>query len=284
MRAVTIKKEYNVKDQFNIFLCSDIHLEAPDHDRSLFHKEMKKALSRNADILIGGDIFDAILPGDRKRYTPSHTKYEDQDAILNAVLTEATDLFTPYAKNIKVILCGNHDDALTKHHAIDLVALLIYELNKLDGVYIQYLGYSGFIRYKFQYAKGAFTQSYDIYASHGTGGGAVVTKGVIGINRQFTANIAHLYWSGHTHTKVVLPDEICAYMDQFGKVTYKSRKGIITGAYINPVVEQKTTRGSKPNPYNVNYGDRMRSYQSRGGVMLTFDMESKEVYDLSVVV
>lgn len=284
MRAVTIRKEYNIKDQFNIFLCSDIHLEAPDHNRELFHKEMKKALSKNADILIGGDIFDAILPGDRKRYTPSHTKYEDQDAILNAVLTEAIDLFTPYAKNIKVILCGNHDDALTKHHAIDLVALLIYELNKLEGVHIQYLGYKGYIRYNFKYANGAYSNSYDIYAEHGTGGGAVVTKGVIGIVRQMTANIADLYWSGHTHTKVVLPDESCAYLDKLGTPRTKCRKGIVTGAYVTPVSNEKTTRGKRPNPYNVSYGDRMRSYQSTGGVMLTFDIDSKETYDLSVTV
>lgn len=284
MRAVTIKKEYNVKDQFNIFLCSDIHLEAPDHNRELFHKEMKKALSKNADILIGGDIFDAILPVDRKRYTPSHTKYEDQDAILNAVLTEAIELFTPYAKNIKVILCGNHDDALTKHHAIDLLALLIEKLNELEGVNILYLGYTGFVRYNFRYAKGGFSTSYDIYAEHGTGGGAVVTKGVINIVRQMTANVADLYWSGHTHTKILLPDENCACLNQNGVPKAKCRKGIITGAYVFPVSVEKTKRGKKPNPYNVKYGDRMRSYQSTGGVMLTFDMDSKETYDLSVTV
>jgi hypothetical protein len=284
MRAVTIRKEYNVNDEYNIFLCSDIHLENPDHNRDLLHKEMKNAVKKNADILIGGDLFDAILPGDRKRYTPSHTKYEDQDAIINAMLTEAVELFTPYAKNIKVILCGNHDDCLTKYHAIDLVALLIYELNKLEGVNIEYLGYSGFIRYQFKYAKGAFQQSYDIYASHGTGGGAVITKGVIGINRQMTANIADLYWSGHTHTKVLLPDEICAYIDQNGNIRSKSRKGIITGAYLYPVKQQKTTRGNKPNSYNVDYGDKMRSYQSSGGMMLTFDIESKENFSLTVTV
>lgn len=284
MRAVTIRKEYHVGDEFNLFLCSDIHLEAPDHDRDLFIKEMKNAVKCNADILIGGDVFDMILPGDRKRYTSSRNKYEDTDAIINLALEEAVELLKPFAKNIKVILCGNHDDAVTKYHSVDIVALLIYELNKLDGVHIEYLGYSGFIKYFFKYKKGAASFAIDINATHGTGGAAVVSKGTIGLQRQMTANIADIYWSGHTHTKVVLPDDVCSYCNEKGGIGYKSRKGIITGAYVNPVEQQQTTRGNKPRPYNVNYGDRMRAYQSTGGVMIKFTMENKDNCDIRITV
>ncbi len=282
MRAVTITKEYEPGETFNLFLCSDIHLESPEHNRQLFIKEMDYAVKKKADILIGGDVFDMILPGDRKRHTMSRTKYEDTDAILNEALQEAINLFTPYAKNIKVILCGNHDDAVTKYHSIDIVALLIYELNKLPGVHIEYLGYQGYIRYYYKYKNGNQTHTYDIKASHGTGGGAVVTRGTIGINRQMTASIADLYWSGHVHSKVILPDENCSYLDNRGNIRYKSRKGIITGAYVYPVTQQATERDGRPNPYNPDYGDRQRTLQSTGGVLISHEFDSKDIMTVRV--
>jgi hypothetical protein len=272
LRAVTIEKDFEIGETFNVFLCSDIHLEAPDHDRRLLIKELDEAVASKADILIGGDVFNMLLPGDRKRFTPHQNKYVDTDAVINEALDEAITIFTPYAKNIKVILCGNHDDAVIKYHGVDIVQLLIHELNKKDGVNIEYLGYSGYIRYKYRYAKGKRNYVYDIKASHGSGGGAVVTKGTIGLTRDFTANIADCYWSGHTHTKVILPDDVCSYLNQAGNIKHKSRKGIITGAYVKPCQEESTMRGDRPRSYNVQYGDRMRSYQSTGGVMMSHIM------------
>lgn len=280
MRAVTLKKNYKSGEEYNYFLCSDLHLESPEHDRKLLIKELDYAVKQNADIFIGGDVFDFILNGDKKRYTPTRNKYTDTDSVLNEALAEAIEVLTPYAKNIKVILCGNHESMVIKHHSIDILALLIYELNKLEGVYIQYLGYQGYIRIAYKYASGNQTHTFDIKASHGSGGGAIVTKGTIGINRQMSAAIADMYWSGHTHTKVILPDENCSYMDSFGNIKYKSRKGVITGAYVMPVQEEYTEFHGRPNPYGINYGDMMKSLQSTGGVMMTHTFHS--VVDMDI--
>lgn len=274
MRAVTLTKEYKSGSEFNYFLCSDLHLESPEHDRKLLLKEFDYAVKHDADIFIGGDVFDFILNGDRKRYTPTRNKFTDTDSVLNEALAEAIEVLTPYAKNIKVVLCGNHESSVIKHHSIDILALLIYELNKLNGVYIQYLGYQGYIRLYYKYSNGNQTHSFDIKASHGSGGGAVVTKGTIGINRQMNSAIADMYWSGHTHTKVILPDENCSYLNSAGNIKYKSRKGVITGAYVCPVKQDYPEFSGRPKPYGIDYGDMMRSLQSTGGVMMTHSFPS----------
>lgn len=276
MRAVTIQKTFKTGDIFNYYLMSDLHIESPEHDRKLLIKELEYAKKNNADIFIGGDIFDFINNGDRKRYTPSRNKYEELDAVINEAIDEAFEILKPYAKNIKVMLCGNHESSVIKHHSFDPAAVLTRELNKLSGVDIKYLGYQGYIRLKYSYAKGKRNFNFDIKAHHGTGGAAEITKGTITINRFMNSHIADLYWSGHTHTKVILPDETQSYMNLDGNICTKSRKGIITAAYVCPVKEVGTTRNGKVNPYNIDYGDTKRTLQSTGGVMFSHEFETIE--------
>jgi len=75
-----IKKKWNAKElqEHYIFLCSDLHLDSPAHDRKLLVRELDRALELDADIIIGGDVFDALLPGDRKRHTPSSDNIDTQ--------------------------------------------------------------------------------------------------------------------------------------------------------------------------------------------------------------
>ena len=268
MRALTIEKKYKVGNVFNYFLCSDLHMESPEHDRKLLVKELDYAVKKEADIFFAGDIFEFLMNGDRKRFSPSKEKYYGEDAHINFAIDEAFEVLKPYGPNIKAALCGNHETSVMKHHSIDPVALLIDRLNELPDTNIEYLGYSGYIRVRYTYEKGNHCQSFDIYATHGTGGGAVITKGTIGVNRQMTAHIANLYWSGHTHTKLVLPDDVCSYLDQNGVIKHKSRKGLITGAYVLPVHHEETKLRGKAKPYHVSYGDQMRTLQSSGGMLV----------------
>ena len=268
MRIAEIEKEYESDSEFNYFFMSDLHIENPGHDRKLLKKELDYAVKHNADIFIGGDLFDMIISGDRKRFSPSHNKYGSMDAVINEAVDEAYTLLKPYAKNIKTILCGNHESTTIHYHGFDPVALLIYELNKLDGVSISYLGYQGYIRIKYKYAKGKNCFTYDIKASHGTGGSAEITKGTITLNRLMTAHSADAYWIGHVHSKVVLPDETMSYVNERGAIKHRSRKAFITGAYLYPVTSKQAKSGGRPESYNEDYGDRMRTLQSTGGIMM----------------
>jgi len=276
MRAVTIEKDFKSGDTFNYFLMSDLHLESPEHNRKLLIKELDYAKKHNADIFIGGDIWDFINNGDRKRYTPSRNKYGELDAVINEAIDEAFEVLKPYAKNIKVILCGNHESSVIKFHNFDPAAVLVRDLNRLHCADVKYLGYQGYIRLRYKYKKGNRSFNFDIKAHHGTGGSSEITKGTITINRFMNAHSADAHWFGHTHTKVILPDENQSYLNEKGNICTRSRKGIITGAYVYPVNEKNTTRNGNPASYNIDYGDMKRTLQSTGGVMLRHEFEGIE--------
>jgi len=276
MRTTIIEQQYASGDSFNYYFMSDLHLDSPEHDRKLLIRELDYALSKKASIFIGGDIFDFLLNGDRKRYTPSRNKYGAEDAAVNFALEEAYTTLKPYAKNIKVVLCGNHEVSMMKFHSIDPLVILICKLNELEGVHIEYLGYQGYIRLAYKYKKGASAQSFDIKAHHGTGGSSEITKGTITLSRFMNAHIADLYWSGHTHTKVVLPDENCTYLDQYGNINVRSRKGLITGAYVHASQYEPSTHNGQAKPYHVSYGDLKRTLQSTGSILMEQTFVNKE--------
>jgi len=65
-------------------LMSDLHLDASDHDRDLLIADLERARALNARVSINGDIFDAILPSDRKRHHPAvMAAAPDRDDLLN---------------------------------------------------------------------------------------------------------------------------------------------------------------------------------------------------------
>jgi hypothetical protein len=197
-RVITIDREFEYGEKFNTFFCGDIHLDSPGHDRRLFLEEMADALVNEADIVVLGDIFDLIQHGDHKRFTASSNKYGATDTAMNSAIEEAVELLTPFAKNIKVMLCGNHESSAIKYHNIDMAAMLIWELNKLDGVDIQYMGMQGYIRFKYKHVKVPDKKSttYDVKTHHGVGGSAEITKGTITLNRFMAAYEADLHHDG----------------------------------------------------------------------------------------
>lgn len=287
-RVVIMNREYEPGKIFNTFFCGDIHLDSPGHDRRLFLEEMEYAIAKDADIIVLGDVFDLIQHGDHKRFTPSSNKYGNTDTAGNSAIEEAIELLTPFAKNIKVMLCGNHEAAGIKYHNLDYTQILIYELNKLDGVNIEYLGYQGYIRLHYKSKKFPDKKSamYDIKSHHGVGGSAEITKGTITLNRFMAAYDADLHVMGHTHTKVILPDERRAYLTKYGNIETKSVKGFIIGAYVHPVTQQKTSVGGRPNPYDIDFGDTRRTLQSTGGIMISqsvSDIDHKTVIKTRII-
>lgn len=276
MRSVIIQKEYEVGDSFNYFFMSDLHADAPYHDRDLMVKELDQALEEDADIFIGGDLWSMLLNGDRKRYTPSQARYPGEDDHIGAAIRELFNVLKPYAHKIRVILAGNHEETTLKFHGIDPIAALIDRLNMLPDVCIEYLGYQGFIRLQYKYANGASGQSVDIKAHHGAGGKSEVTFGTITQQRFMYANIADIYWNGHSHEKLILPEKNCVYLDQRGNIKVKRRLAFVTAPYVKVTCQEETTRGDHARPMKVNYGNQMRTFQSTGGVMLHHKFSSKE--------
>lgn len=279
MTGYTIHRKYGPKNKVHkLFLCSDLHLDALSCDIELLKSELDEASAQGADIAIGGDVFDALLPGDKKRYTaagdPFHT-----DQNLNEAVKKASAFLKPYAKNIVAIGHGNHETSVMKFNSFDPVDALIYILSQQDGVDIKPLHYTGFLRYSFGYESGNGSRTHTIYFNHGQGATAEISKGLIMVDRHRKKAVADLYWFGHTHTKVVLPSENVIYMDSFGQLKEKTVKAVITGCY-NKVFYDSTGKQA-----SVMYGEeRMRTNQATGGAMVIYTNEPKSVHPLRVQV
>ena len=115
MRAVTIEKTYNVGDTFSYYICGDFHIDSREHDRKLLISELEEAKARGSRIIILGDIFDFIMNGDSKRYTPSRSRYGHEDGHINYAIDEAFDVLVPYAESIDIMMLGNHESSVIKY-------------------------------------------------------------------------------------------------------------------------------------------------------------------------
>lgn len=199
MTVIEYKTEQNP-----VILClmSDLHIGGLHVDYKLIDKELADAKKRGAKILINGDVFDAVLPGDRKRYRANNLHprlYEAGDDMLGESIRWAYEILAPYKDDIIMIGDGNHDDAVARYHHIEPVKHLVVMLNGADGK-IQYGGYHGFIHVQLRPFSDTHYGHYVIHYHHGAGGAAPVTKGAITFSRAaMWIEGADAIWRGHTH-------------------------------------------------------------------------------------
>jgi predicted phosphodiesterase len=181
---------------------SDLHIGGLHVDYTLIEKELATAKKRGAKILINGDVFDAVMPGDRKRYRANNLHprmFSAGDDMLGESIRWAYEILAPYKDDIIMIGDGNHDDSVARYHHIEPVKHLIVMLNGADGK-IQYGGYHGFIHVQLRPFSDTHYGHYVIHYHHGAGGAAPVTKGAITFSRAaMWIEGADAIWRGHTH-------------------------------------------------------------------------------------
>ena len=234
--------EYSVKvtekNDFYYALFSDLHVDAPTFAKGLFISDAEKYKALGARFLFNGDIFDAILPTDRKRYSRGNDEV-NEDAQINARVDIVAKLLKPYVDYIDFIGIGNHEVSAVKYDSVDLIKMLVAELSKYRDPKlppIQRGSYQGFLRIWFRTDSGA-TRQYVIYREHGKGGNSPVTKGTIGIQRLHTTFLADLYWVGHSHND--LTDKAWTiFPDTSGKIVKRRKRSVITGGYNEGFVQR----------------------------------------------
>ena len=251
-------------DEVPIFFASDIHFDEPSFDRELFTRDFDRAKREGARILINGDVFGCILPGDLKRYTRGNDP-GDTDGKINAALEKAEELFAPYVDNIDMIGLGNHEVSVLKYHHIDVTRMLIGFLNRRRSTGlppIRHGGYTGYIRYQFSEPGRSHVQHFDIFYNHGQGGSAEVTDGIIDIKRRLYTR-SDVIWLGHKHRRFADEIDHEEGMADNGRIYDRKRWGIMTGCYSKLDGETDATKDG----YRINYGEeRMRTKQRTGGI------------------
>lgn len=274
MECTTWRRPYKAGETFAYWLASDLHLDDPLCDLAMLRADLDRAKAEGARVLLNGDILGLILPGDLKRYARGADPGDVDDKIGKAV-ERAEEILAPYADIIDLIGTGNHETAVLKHHSVDATKLLIGFLNRRRSPKlppIKHGGYTGFVRLSFD--DGAKHQhSFDIFYNHGQGSGGEVTDGAIGLARREYID-ADLVWLGHVHrvdSKHMAPR---IGLDQYGKITERPRRGVITGTYLRNVVETDAGRDG----YRLSYAEeRMRRPQGRGGALLRLSVATAGV-------
>lgn len=232
-------------EELGVLIVGDPHLEAANHNRELFVRDLDGAKERGDSVWVIGDVWSMILARDLKRFTQGRHGHK-LDAAINAFVTEAFEVLKPYANNIDIMLLGNHEAEVIRRHHVDPLALLIDRLNqvKTSGHYkdadgkarIAHAGYTAWVQVQFQKntrgGKGSRSWSVSnmVWLHHGRGGGAPVTKGMIDANRIRAARYADVYAIGHKHTSVH-DSQRFEYLDSYGNKRIVWQDFVIVGGY-----------------------------------------------------
>ncbi|MDE2103034.1 MAG: hypothetical protein KGL39_37665 [Patescibacteria group bacterium] len=259
---------------YRLFLMSDLHLGSAYVDKKKISEDLKSAAKADADILVNGDVFDAINPKD-KRYMPScyDKSLLGKDDVGEAMVDIAFEIFSPHANRIKVIGIGNHEESWIRRSAEDLVGRLIGKLNsKLENENhtnrIRHGGISGFFRTTFEFPRPKGTTfssvSHTLLYQHGAGGDSPVTKGAIDFYRKGNQYDYDCVTMGHRHNRTFGCDNI-TYLSRGGYIVNRERLYVQTASYLMNIVQT-----DQKNPLNYSYAESgHHAPKPLGGMFLT---------------
>lgn len=252
-------------EEINISPFSDIHLDSPECDIRKMHKCAKSRAALPNSIFIGvGDMFNAVLPGDVKRYQATCLKpgaYQ-KDNLLDHMVKDALKELGGYPWVL--VGQGNHEHSIEKAHYVNLnqrfaesvklpsfvqrVATERSDVKCTNGGDACVDGtYSGFIRLRLWDANRKVGNgpraSIDIAYHHGAWGGQ--GGGIIGARRWAnTMQGARLYLFGHNHRSLVDPFSVF-HLNQAGRIVEEPAYVVMCGTYLNTFSDNSTTYSEK---------------------------------------
>lgn len=245
---------YRLGDKFTIKPIADVHLGNAACDERAF-KEYLRDSDESTYFLGIGDLMDAVIVSDAKRYRKGIDAADSED-IIDHQVQRAAAFLSPYSERILGLGTGNHEDNILTRCSTDMTRRVC----RLLGV--PYLGYSGLYRLRFSEG-GNRTRTVDIRYHHGWAAGR--TQG-----GQLTSNAkdvmhwdADVFFYGHGHkmltdsisrlgiqgnNRLVSRDLVICLCGTFLKtyipseITYSEKKGYGPQRIGQPFVTVKPTR------------------------------------------
>ena len=197
--------EFHFYKQGEFLLLSDLHWDNPKCDRRLLKKHLDEALSRNAKVILNGDTF-CLMQG---RYDGRSMKGDirpehNTNTYIDSIIQDAVNWFAPYKDILTVIGYGNHETSVLKRAETDVLRRFVDLFNMTHSSSLMLGGYGGYIVFKASrdqhLTNHSRTVSFKVKYFHGSGGGGIVTKGVIQNNRMATfIHGVDCIWQGHVH-------------------------------------------------------------------------------------
>jgi hypothetical protein len=277
MRITPPPVEVDGPFEHGMTLISDIHFGARDFKVKILRDDLDAAREHGDRVYINGDVFDAILWTDKKRFVPDvmPDKLAGSSAVLNDVLDMATDILSPYADLIWGVGVGNHEISVEKYHSVDLVALLIERLAARAGHPVYYMNVGGVISTRFVRANsGKSAMTHNLFYHHGTGASPGKNRSMLTFDSlaSWLGGNVDTIWLGHTHDKNPVTLNTKLHVPADGSEPYLQQQlWVMSGAYTAPMEFRKTKPdGMRARGRNGNYatdGVRARP-RATGGVRL----------------
>lgn len=199
MKAIVRNLTYKANDVFTIKPCFDWHVGAAECDVAAIRKYLKADENNpNAFILGGGDMAQAIVVSDKKRYTKSAdgTRQSRSDKIINDQLNQLEDLLSPYKGRILGLGTGNHELDILKRSSFHIMDELAVRLETIS------LGYQWAVTLRFTHKSGGRGRSLVLFGHHGWGGGSRTAGGSITKYARHASEFeADIFFYGHDHKR-----------------------------------------------------------------------------------
>jgi len=207
----TATANVNRDEGATLLFIGDLHLDYPNADRKGAARLLKRAVERDAAIILLGDVFDVMQGmGDRRRSKAElRARYAGRDDYLTAVLEDVTAFLEPFASHVWIALDGNHESAITHYNEVSLTKLLAHDLRRAGGPVVA-PGYQTYAlaRLSFRQDDTRADTVVPFWISHGHGGGGEVTKGTLQAQRRaVTYPDARFVVSGHIHSSYFVAHE-----------------------------------------------------------------------------
>lgn len=174
-------------------VCGDAHFDNPHVDRGLLKRHLDRAVAGGHGIMIIGDWLDVMQSRDDPRRSKDLLKPEFLVDYLDAVTDESIEFLRPYAEHIIFISEGNHESAVRRKMETNLTRRIA------RGIGCEHMLYTGFVQFRFRSHDRSRTL-YNLYYTHGSGGGGEVTRGAPKAQRRaaMLTNV-HIVVSAHIH-------------------------------------------------------------------------------------
>lgn len=183
-----------------MLVLTDLHWDSAQCDLALLKEHMDLALSRNMPILIAGDLFDVMQGRWDPRSSQESLREEHRGGrYFDSVISTALEWFKPYKSILAIVAPGNHETSVAKRHDTNLISRFVEGLTQMGGTALE-AGYWGFVQIQIN-QKSNHKGQVLLHFTHGSGGGAEVTRGFIDQNRVRSMYSADIYVSGHIHRR-----------------------------------------------------------------------------------
>ena len=231
MAVPAVEARVNRSDPATLLFVGDLHMDHPAADRAAIRRVLSEAVERKAAIVLLGDVFDLMQGRNDRRSGKSalREQYAGRDDYLLAALEDVSAFLRPFARNIWLLLEGNHETAITKYNEVNMTRLLAHELRR-EGSECVAPGYQTYAVAR-PFATVTNGERIPFWVAHGHGGGGEVTRGTIQAQRRAaTYPDARFLVSGHIHKSWFVPHDQYRIRRQTGETFVREQEHYSVGS------------------------------------------------------